>query len=122
MELSSTRLQRSVGRGQRVLQRWRQPGGVSQFAKKPYISCRQKCSNLEFVFLATRLRSVYISNVQYHLTALEESIEALWDELQQDTSNSQDMLELVAAVQQTGEALRRQASSAFSHSKLASKP
>ena len=96
--------------------------GLSQFAQKPYISCRQKCSNLEFVFLATRLRPVYISNVQYKLTALEESIEALWNELRQDTSNSQDMLELVAAVQQNGEALRRQASSLFPHSELASKP
>jgi len=50
------------------------------------------------------------------LTALEESVEALCEELRLDTSNSQAILILIAAVQQHGGSLWRQASSVFSHS------
>lgn len=50
------------------------------------------------------------------LSALEESVEALCEELRQDASNSQAMLNLIAAVQQNAGCLRRQASYVFSHS------
>jgi len=86
-------------------------------ARGPQPSCEETIQSLQTDVEQIGARLLRNKNAYTHsLTALEESVEALCQELRQDASNSKAILDLIAAVQQSCEALRRQASTVFSHS------